>query len=238
MILSAQNGTKVIKMVTTGGAGYVPSTNILQGVSDAVSTVAQRLRNRMYRTVRPTGYKVNQIKNFIKNGTREYEDINTEALFGKYTGQDSIVGDIYKFALHEMPLPGRKLSSKELKDIGNEGYDNLRKAAVSDLVRPSSVKSGAYELVYPELVDIPNQVSNKTQLHNHSLGTYTIEPGRDSKGGYTEYTDTWDINPFKGVSSSDDNFFSKHTFGLEKYENIIPFGQPFKIKGRVYNKSK
>lgn len=107
------------------------------------------------------------------------------------------------------------------------------KAAVKDFVRPSSVEKGAYELIYPGASNIPNEnVGKKGHLHNHSLGTYTVIPRKNG----VEYVDSWDVNPFKGVSSTDDDFFTYGKyFGLDKYENIVPWGLPYKIRGIYYN---
>lgn len=41
----------------------------------------------MYKTVPPTGYYKSRIYDFIEGNTdRIYEDVNTEALYGKYLG--------------------------------------------------------------------------------------------------------------------------------------------------------
>lgn len=202
-------------------------------------------RNRMYNTIRPTGYKLNQVKNFIKNNKRNLrEDLNTEALYGKYTGQDSIIGDAEDFIRQGITPPGRKLSERELDSLGIYYLDSntYRKAAVSDLIHKSPYRPNSYELVYPSISDISNTPveGDVQQPHSHSLGTYTLRTKRSNLGGYNEYIDSWDINPFKGVSAEDDKEWKPiikagRAIGLNRFEDIIPFGKPFNIYGRRYH---
>lgn len=52
--------------------------------------VGKKLRDRMYRTIRPEEYSLEQVENFVKGTPRQYyRNPNAEALLGKYTGQDS-----------------------------------------------------------------------------------------------------------------------------------------------------
>ena len=52
--------------------------------------VGKKLWDRMYRTIRPEEYSLEQVENFVKGTPRQYyRNPNAEALLGKYTGQDS-----------------------------------------------------------------------------------------------------------------------------------------------------
>lgn len=205
------------------------------------NSIGQALRNRMYRTVPPTGYTLSRVEDFITGGDgRLYEDANTEAMYGMYTGQDSIIGGIHKFK-DWGTAPGRKITTEEAEALQNpslasDGLDSgYRKIAVKDLVRPSSIEKGAYEFIFPEYSDIPNSgIKAKQHSHNHSLGTYTLIPGEDKEGKYVDYFDVWDINPFRGISSiRDGDFFSiGPKIGLDKFEDIVPWGLPTRIYGR------
>lgn len=61
----------------------------------------------------------------------------------------------------------------------------------------------------------------------------------DENGRYVSYEDTWDINPFRGKSSSDDpklKYIIKagKAVGLDQVGDIVPFGLPFEIYGKQY----
>jgi hypothetical protein len=198
-----------------------------------VNPFGQALRDRMYKKVIPQGYTTENIRNFLWGDDRkEYLDLNTEALYGKYTGQDSIIGSSQRWY---NSAPGREISEQEAARLGINWDPWLRKAAVSDLVRPSSIKKGAFELFDPYPSEIPDETDVRKQLHNRSLGTYTVMPGEDKNGRYLDYKDTWDINPYIGVSKNDDELFSiGPSFGLRKFDNIVPWGLPFDIYGRIY----
>jgi len=209
---------------------------------------SQRLRDRMYRTVEPTGYTYDNMMNFIKGDRRSYSDPNTEGLFGKYTGQDSIIAS-YSQAPKGLP-DGRHLTSKEVQELGfpfGENKDGgLAKYAVKDIVVPSKSKPGAYELAYPNqegnIFHLPqnsNELDGDRWMHSHQLGTFHQTKGQDENGTYISYEDTWDINPFRGKSSEDDPSWkgfieTGKTVGLDKIGDVLPFGEPFEIYGKQY----
>ena len=208
---------------------------------------AQYLRDRAYKTVKPSGYNSQNIENFISNKNRMYTDPNTEALWGKYTNQDSVVAD-YTQAPKDMPI-GRKMTRREMVNLGyNQNsldLDNYAKYAVSDVIKPSS-KKGAYEFIYPNtsgmVLHTPNNINDipdDTWSHSHQLGTFHQTKGVDENGRYVSYEDTWDINPFRGKSSSDDpklKYIIKagKAVGLDQVGDIVPFGLPFEIYGKQY----
>lgn len=232
-------GTIQLPEVSVVQRRQMPSANSLNpyNVSNALG---QTLRDRMYKTVPPTGYTLSRLRDFISGENRGlYEDVNTEAMYGMYTGQDSIIGSINKFKDWRL-APGRKIYEDEARSLRNPSLasddrdSGYRKVAVKDLVRPSSIEEGAYEFIYPEYSEIPDSGIDKRQhSHNHSLGTYTLIPGEDKEGKYVDYYDVWDINPFRGVSANDDDFFSSGSkLGLDRFEDIVPWGLPTKVHGR------
>lgn len=200
-----------------------------------INPFGQILRDRMYKKVVPEGYTTENIRNFLWGNDRDnYLDLNTEALFGKYTGQDSIYGYAYEWP-NIKELPGREVKEGEVHDVGAGIDRRFRKAAVSDILKPSSIKEGAYELLYPYPAEIPDRVDKRKQLHNRALGTYTVQPGEDENRKYLDYMDRWDLNPYIGYSKQDDDLFSMGPdFGLKKKGNIVPWGLPFDIYGRIY----
>ncbi len=228
------------RYITTGGAGYVPEIN--------PGAVAQDLRNSAYKRVKPTGYTYDNAKGFFANRGRVFTDPNTEGLWGMYTGQDSIVAN-YTQAPNGMPM-GRKLTRAEGIALGLSSEDptieDMAKYAVKDIVIPSRSKEGAYELAYPnQSGNIPhlpynsNDVSNDSWPHSHQLGTFHQIKGQDENGTYVVYKDTWDINPFRGQSSSDDASWGSfikagRKVGLDKVGDLIPFGKPFEVYGKQY----
>lgn len=203
------------------------------------SNLEQSLRDRMFKAVPPVGYYPDRIGKFIRGeDKRLIEDLNTEAIYGKYLNQDSIIGTVGKFPRSMLnEIPGRYLTDEELDSLGESDFNRwyYRKAAVDDYIIPSKYSAGAYEFKYPAASDIPNETDKKKFHHGHALATYTIEPGRDKKGSYVQYTDSYDINPLRGVHAKDfDRFGIGKLLGLDKYENLVPFGVPVKIVGRHY----
>ena len=250
--ITGETGELQLPNVNIYPSNYHSNFDSSLGLSRLSSNIGQFFRDRMYATVPPTGYRLSRIRNFIQgNRARDYQDANTEAMYGLYTGQDSIIGDVSDFYKYKkLPFPNRKLSDTEINTVegrvvGHDYWDNqlrehLRKIAVKDLVKPSSVEKGAYEFMFPNISNIPSRdIKERTFNHNHSLGTYTLIPGEDSNGKFVDYVDTWDINPFKGVSANDDSFFAVGAkYGLDKFENIVPWGIPIKVHGRQYINNK
>lgn len=207
--------------------------------------VGQKLRDRMYRTVKPEGYSQDNALNFIQGNPRMYSDPNTEGLWGMYTGQDSVIANSSQ-APDGLPM-GRPLTVSEGVSLGfspNEfpAYD-LAKYAVKDIVVPSKSREGAYELAYPNktgnVLHLPlsaNDVPEDSWQHSHQLGTFHQTRTTDGNGTTVTYEDTYDINPFRGVSSSDDPSWSGFIdfgkrVGLDKAGDIMPFGRPFEVYG-------
>ena len=217
-------------------------------VPAAVRGAGKWLRDRMYRTVMPEGYSMEQVENFVKGKSREYyRNPNVEALLGKYTGQDSIIADATQSPDYMPSDLGRILSDSERIKLGVDNKE-LRKYAVDDIIIPSKSKEGAFEFAYPNRsgneLHIPvnaNDVSDESWPHSHELGTFRQVKDKDSNGTSVTYEDTWDINPFRGVSSKDDNtpiwksaIETGRVIGLDKIGDILPFGKPFEIHGKQY----
>lgn len=233
-ILYAKNG----KLPKYGG-GLIPSGGAT-GRLQFFDWLGQKLRNRMYRTVVPHGYTEDQIHNFISGKSRTiYGDPNVEALYGKYTNQDSIIADVDQWK-HPNDVQWRPLSSNEYPD--NNNLQRLGKFAVKDLIREQEHNPGSYELVYPTATDSymnymfrPHKIGDEDWYHNEQLGWYQAGTKEDSSGVYNSVNDKWDINPFRGSSANDGTIFKYGKYlGLDKLEDIVPFGKPYKIDIRQY----
>jgi hypothetical protein len=73
------------------------------------------------------------------------------------------------------------------------------------------------------------------------LGGYHKGTQKDETGTYDYYEDKWDINPFKGQSANDDGstlFKAGNKIGLGYFDDIVPWGNPVNVYGRVYQKQK
>lgn len=206
----------------------------------------QTFRDRMYKTVSPTGYTKENAKNFIKNKNRsltQYSNPNTEGVYGLYTNQDSIIAQYDQTVGPNFPKY-RILSNEEKHQLDSvESFPenfNLGKYAVKDILQPSKYKQGAYEFIHPYDINpffyTHNLQDSPVWRHNHTLGSFKTGAGIDKNGVYDWYEDRWDINPSKGVSSDDDTNFTKYFNTFSEFDNIIPFGNPIKIYGRKYRK--
>ena len=209
-----------------------------------LSGVGKKLRDRMYRTVRPESYSREQLDNFIMGKSREaYRDPNSEALFGKYTGQDSIIAD-YTQAPEGLPI-GRILTQAEIDSLGANN-NTLAKYAVNDIIVPSKSKQGAFEFAYPNqsgnAPHLPynyNDIPSSRWTHSKQLGSYEQSKGKEGNRYSITYKDVWDINPFRGKSYNDDPTWQSFieagkSVGLDKLGDIVPFGKPFDIHGKQY----
>ena len=198
----------------------------------------QFLRDRMYNTVPPSGYETDRVINFITGEKkRNYSDPNTEAAYGLYTKQDSINTQGYGPFFRRNNIPYRVVDKDQYGDP-------ILRVAVKDIMKPSQSQSGSYEFIYPNLpgqypIAPKGKVGNSAWLHGHTLGGYTKGTSKDENGVYDYYSDTWDINQFKGQSAVDDGsdlFKVGNRIGLGYFDDIIPWGNPVKIYGKVYQK--
>ena len=56
------------------------------------------------------------------------------------------------------------------------------------------------------------------KLLNPDFGHYTVSRGYDNKGDYVSYYDSWDLNPFRGITSISNKYANK--LGLNKIEDL------------------
>ena len=205
--------------------------------------VGKKLRDRMYRTIRPEEYSLEQVVNFVKGTPRQYyRNPNAEALLGKYTGQDSIIADYTQAP--DYLAGGRYLTEEEREKLGVDKDASLKKYAVDDLIVPSKSKEGTFEFAYPNrLGSVPhlptnaNRVPDESWPHSHELGTFHQVKTNNDNGSSITYEDVYDINPFRGKSSEDDSTWRGvirigKEIGLDKIGDIIPWGKPFEMHGQ------
>lgn len=215
---------KYTSYITTGGAGYVPH-NYGQGTIDYI-------RKKLYDNVQPWGYNdiPKRIWNaIVLNKTEPYDDDNENRqrairddlwatyLQIPYKNRHNIKGG--KVTLERSPFKPK--GAIEKKDTYR--FKQLSDAAKQGILAYTGQTSGGLTidgLPYLPLnvnrVVYPKDVNVYTELEG--LGQFTVGRGRDNKGEYVSYYDSWDLGdtnkPYKDM-----------TLGI---------GKPFNIYDRIY----
>lgn len=192
--------------VTTGGAGYVPSTPDID------------IRQRLYDNIIPFGYNnpVERIASAVF--------LNKPSDKQEYAGNRDILDDLWgtylgipKDRRHYDPvLRTSKYKPTNSKD-NNQNYVSVPFANDDiDYIIKEALWQG-----------------ERSQLLNPELGTFTVDTGRDKKGQYVSYYDKWDLNPFRGITNVG-NKITKF-LGLDKAGDLsFGIGKPIEIYDRIY----
>ena len=217
----AEGGDK--KPVTTGGAGYIPD-NYGQGGIDYI-------RRKLYDNVQPWGY--NDIPQRVWNAvvldkTEPYDDDNESR-------QRAIRDDLWATYL-QIPHKDRHnikgkvtLEQSPFKPKGAvEGKDTYRFKQLSDAARQGilaytgqtsgglTIDGLPYLPLNTNRVVYPEDINAYTELEG--LGQFTVGRGRDNKGEYVSYYDSWDLGDTKEP-------YKDKTLGI---------GKPFNMYDRIY----
>ena len=194
------------KPVTTGGAGYVPSTSNID------------IRQRLYDNVVPFGYNnpVERIASavFLNKPSNKQEYVGNrdilDDLWGTYLG-------IPKNRRHYNPV----LKTSKYKPTNSKGSNQ-------DYVSIPFANDDIDHIIKEALWQ-----GERSQLLNPELGTFTVDTGRDKKGQYVSYYDKWDLNPFRGITNVGNKV--TNFIGLNKAGDLsFGIGKPIEIYDRIY----
>jgi len=194
------------KPVTTGGAGYIPSTSNID------------IRQRLYDNVVPFSYNnpVERIASavFLNKPSNKQEYVGNrdilDDLWGTYLG-------IPKNRRHYNPV----LKTSKYKPTNSKGSNQ-------DYVSIPFANDDINHIIKEALWQ-----GERSQLLNPELGTFTVDTGRDKKGQYVSYYDKWDLNPFRGITNVG-NKVTKF-IGLDKAGDLsFGIGKPIEIYDRIY----
>lgn len=194
------------KPVTTGGAGYIPSTSNID------------IRQRLYDNVVPFGYNnpVERIASavFLNKPSNKQEYVGNrdilDDLWGTYLG-------IPKNRRHYNPV----LKTSKYKPTNSKGSNQ-------DYVSIPFANDDIDHIIKEALWQ-----GERSQLLNPELGTFTVDTGRDKKGQYVSYYDKWDLNPFRGITNVGNKV--TNFIGLNKAGDLsFGIGKPIEIYDRIY----
>lgn len=194
------------KPVTTGGAGYIPSTSNID------------IRQRLYDNVIPFGYNnpVERIASavFLNKPSNKQEYVGNrdilDDLWGTYLG-------IPKNRRHYNPV----LKTSKYKPTNSKGSNQ-------DYVSIPFANDDIDHIIKEALWQ-----GERSQLLNPELGTFTVDTGRDKKGQYVSYYDKWDLNPFRGITNVGNKV--TNFIGLNKAGDLsFGIGKPIEIYDRIY----
>lgn len=223
----AEGGDKETpRPVTTGGAGYIPPA------VDA-SWVANKLRNRLYRTINPlTDYNIRKnLAEVVSGNTMDYGDIHKDKEGNAYvdfedaTAPVEIVDDIWAKYL-SIPENQRRFKTRieesayRPKMGGNENLSYYR-LPLTDYEKDKLIE---------ETNNLPIGKNKVTDLFSgYNLADHTIGRGIDARGEYRSYYDRWDINPFSGKYQGWDIPFLRNL-----PDTTMGIGKPVEIYDRIY----
>lgn len=223
----AEGGDKETpRPVTTGGAGYIPPA------VDA-SWVANKLRNRLYRTINPlTDYNIRKnLAEVVSGNTMDYGDIHKDKEGNAYvdfedaTAPVEIVDDIWAKYL-SIPENQRRFTTRIEESAyrpqmgGNENLSYYR-LPLTDYEKDRLIE---------ETDNLPIGKNKVTDLFSgYNLADHTIGRGIDARGEYRSYYDRWDINPFSGKYQGWDIPFLRNL-----PDTTMGIGKPVEIYDRIY----
>ena len=210
--------------VTIGGAGYIPD-NFGQGALDMV-------RRKLYDNVQPWGY--NDIPQRVWNAVvlnkpEPYDDNNESrqrairddlwATYLQIPQKDRHVIEGGKVTLE--PSPYKPKGAVKEKDTYR--FNQLSDAARQGILAYTGQTPGGltidglpYLPLNTNRVVYPNDINAYTELEG--LGQFTVGRGRNDKGEYVSYYDSWDLG--------DTN---------DSYKDMsLGIGKPFNIYDRIY----
>ena len=189
------------RIVTTGGAGYVPSTNINP------EEVKNKIRKNLYDNVNTHSYQSLSdailgglgVKSTATNRIIESQDELTDANgnYIDFNAYESPMDDAIWATYLGIPKNQRRKRSGELKiskytpSIGKENGTIYYEFPITD---PKYVIHKSDNLPING-----NKVVDMDYYGAINVGDFTVGRGYDSRGEYRSVYDKWDINPFRGV---------------------------------------
>lgn len=202
------------QIVTTGGAGYIPSQQIdpYRLAIDVISggLPADTIRNRLYRNLRPVGYEssiLDNIKRFrnavkynrVENDGDSYDGARDD-LWAQYLGiPENNRRSTYKIHVSPYkPSINSENGQYYALDLAQIEKDFIVKDAMQYSMMPESFKDTGRPnyLKFKELPPLNRNQNKLSNALNMQLGTHTIGRGTDKKkGDYVSYYDKWDIAP-------------------------------------------
>ena len=226
--------------ITTGGTGYIPN-NFGQGSIDQV-------RKKLYDNIQPWGY--NDILQRVWNAVvldkpEPYDDDNESR-------QRAIRDDLWATYLqipnknrHDIKGGKATLEQSPYRPKGAvQGKSTYRFKRLTDAARQGilayagqtpgglTIDGLPYLPINNNRVVYPNDINAYSELEG--LGQFTVGRGRDNKGEYISYYDSWDLgdtnNPYRDMSYGVGNPFNVYDrIYLDDYYDV-----PKEHRGGVY----
>lgn len=218
------------RMITTGGAGYIPSQpSFIENLNPALSKEEARLR--LYNQVSPVwGFTNDTMSSAME--TLLYNK-------GKWPKEEVIIDDPYVDGVwaEYLQIPENQRRSKY--KLKKSDYRPMQ-GAVDDTYFKIPINKEAQDALVNEGMQIPlGKNKNSTLLEAYNHGEHTIGNNIDpKKGQYVSYFDIWDLNPLTSRYSDWNDKISKVAkfFGLDKDTKDLSFGlgKPLRFYDRVY----
>lgn len=211
-VLPKLANSKVGKVVAEG-IDMLDPTSVGLNLKDAIT---YPFRKRVYETISPYGYNPNKIKNIILNKPEIKNNI-----LEKRTDLP-IRDEVWKKYL-------KLTKDKNLKHIAKNSdgtyrftnEEKLKNLAENDYAYESLI-GNKYDKFKPDVYTDKDGVKRVVSMDVDFdvMGGYNTKLGKDDKGRYLQFEDTWDIHPLKG--------WSQYTGFFEELPIINKFSDKYK----------
>lgn len=195
-------------------------------IIDDVIHPIDAIRYRLYNNIFPFAYNNASGRLFsaiFKNKPALDESIN----MAFYSGNEQLLDDLWGTYLQ---IPENQRRFKRVLTPSRYKPSNSSNPNATYYSAPLNESERQY-IVENGILHGKNK--NAPKLLNPDFGNYTVSRGRDKKGDYVSYWDTWDLNPFRGVTKIDNKYIKK--LGLDKVEDLsMGIGKPFDLYDRIY----
>lgn len=170
---------------------------LLEGKGNPISGVRKRLYDKVvpYSYNSPYGRIGNAIlfDNKIKMSTRAGKDLET---LPEAKDRDEIFAEYLGIPTNQRHYNKRLASSRYRPGIGDKKTDRYYVSPTNKAIRRDAI----------------NLMSNNAFLNKNVryksdpvLGTYKLSKGKDNKGEYISYYDSWDLSPTRGGGAKDES---------------------------------
>jgi hypothetical protein len=203
-------------------------------------------KRRIGQNVAPLGYEdpykrvLNALVGKAETGSvaRPYKEAGSPAFFGNYPGEN--VSSQVNEAVKERHILFNMLLGNETESLPKS---SLREGSYTSPVTEKSIR-GVLE-AYPDLSRntmvrrLTGANGPRAGYHGFSdlntLGNFTVTEGRDEKGRYLEYEDTFDLNPVSDYRNKDSTVLPRSVIrAIEDRGQKLAGIKPPHILGRIY----
>lgn len=187
-------------------ANHTPPASIANLVIEGNGNIVNGVRKRLYDKVSPYGYQHvpqrvasallldNKIQMATANGFN-YENLPSAKL------RDEIFAEYLNIPVEQRHYNVRLEKSKYKPSIRTTNNGTYYVSPTNKSIRAQLIE----ELNDPTISSPLASGRHRERTTDGVLGSYTLSRGRDSRGDYISYYDSWDLSPFHGANGRDES---------------------------------